>query len=208
MKRIIVGLLLLSITHCLAFGQKKYKRPKVETPTSFAATPRNPRNSRLGDAKWFEVFRDEKLQGLIRAALMNNYDLNEAVARVDAARANVGIVKSDQYPQFSASTDLRTERLSRSGAVNLPEPIQRDRTFGSVLLNLFTFELDILGRLRKATAAARADLLATEEARKVVMLTLVSDVATAYFTLRELDFELEISRQTLVSRQESLRIIR
>ena len=207
MKRIIAGLLLLSFTQGVALAQKKDKRPPVQIPPIYRADVNQPTQQSIGDAKWFEVFRDEKLQELIRAALVNNYDLNEAVARINAARANVGIVKSDQYPQFGASTDLSTERLSRSGSVNLPEPIQRDRTFGSVLLNLFTFELDLFGRLRKATAAARADLLATEEAHKVVMLTLVSDVATAYFTLRELDFELQISRQTLVSRQESLRLI-
>ena len=208
MKRLIVALLLLSFTHGLAFGQKKYQRPPVQEPTIYRGdSVPVPTPQSLGDARWFEVFKDEKLQDLIRAALQNNYDLNEAVARIDAARANVGIVRSDQYPQFSASTDLVTERISRSGQVNLPEPIQRDRTFGSVLLNLLTFELDIWGRLRKATAAARADLLATEEARNAVITTLVSDVATAYFTLRELDFELEISRQTLLSREESLRII-
>jgi multidrug efflux system outer membrane protein len=100
------------------------------------------------------------------------------------------------------------ERRSRSGSFELPEPIKRDRSFGSVLLNLLTFELDIWGRLRKATAAARADLISAEETRRAVLTTLVSDVATSYFNLRELDFELEIAKRTLSSRQESLRIIR
>ena len=145
---------------------------------------------------------------LINDALTHNYDLREAVARIDAARANVGIVRSEQFPTIGASADVINQRQSRSSNFDLPEPIKRDRSFGSVLLNLLTFELDIWGRLRKATAAARADLLATEEARRAVITTFVSDVATAYFSLRELDFELDISRRTLSSRLESLRIIK
>jgi outer membrane protein, multidrug efflux system len=206
MKRAIVALLIASLTYTFALGQKKYERPKVETPTVYRADTQ-PTPQSFGDEKWFNIFKDEKLQELIRDALASNYDLREAVARVDAARANVGIIKADQYPNFTASTDIQTQRLSRDGAFTVPEPIQRDRTFGSVLLNLLTWELDIWGRLRKATAAARADLLASEETRKAVLTTIVTDVATAYFTLREFDYELEISKHTLTSRRESLRII-
>lgn len=117
-------------------------------------------------------------------------------------------MRSDQFPTITASADVVNQRQSRSAAFDLPEPIKRDRSFGSVLLNLLSYEIDIWGRLRKATAAARADLLATEEARLAVITTIVSDVATAYFNLRELDYELDISQHTLTSRQESLRIIR
>jgi multidrug efflux system outer membrane protein len=145
---------------------------------------------------------------MIRAALLHNYDLREAAARVDQARANYGITRSDQFPTIGASADLITEGRSRSGAVDLPKPIDRKRTFGSVLLNLFTFELDIWGRVRKQTQAAKADYLATEEGRKVVIQVIVSDVATSYFNLRELDYELEIAKRTLTSRQESLRLIK
>ncbi len=215
MKRIIISLLIVGLLHPLAFAQqqqqqqkKKYEPPKVETPPVFRSDSPPPAQHSFGDDKWFQVFNDPKLVELIRAALQNNYDLREAVTRVQAAEANVGIVRSNQYPTFGASADLTTTRSSRSGAFDIPEPIKRDRTFGSVLLNLLTFEVDIWGRLRKATAAARADLLATEEARNAVIATVVTDVAAAYFVLRELDFELEISRQTLTSRQESLRIIR
>src|SRR6185503_13796720 len=90
----------------------------------------------------------------------------------------------------------------------LPEPLPKARSFGSILLNLLSFELDIWGRVRKQTQAARADLLATEEDRKAVMTTIVSGVAATYFNLREFDYELEIARRTLTSRQESLRIIK
>jgi multidrug efflux system outer membrane protein len=209
MKRLLVVLIISGLSCPLALGQKKYQRPQVETPTVYRAdesTQRDPHS--LADAKWFEVFKDEKLQGLIREALTYNYDVREAVAHIDEARAIVGIRRSDQLPTIDGSADITTERRSRDGAFTLPEPVKRDRTFGSILLNLLTFELDIWGRLRKATAAARADLMATEEIHKAVLTTLVSDVATSYFNLRELDFELEVARRTLVSRQESLRIIK
>lgn len=209
-KRLIAVLVLTSLAAACTVGPK-YRRTKVQTPAVYRgvadpATQPDPRS--LADAKWFEVFRDERLQELIREALVSNYDLREAVARVDLARANYGITRSDQFPTFVGSADVVTERVSRSGGVRLPEQIKRDRTFGSVLLNLLTFEVDIWGRLRRATEAARADLLAAEETRKAVVTTLVSDVATSYFNLRELDFELEVSKRTLASRQESLRIIK
>src|SRR4029079_3678003 len=107
-----------------------------------------------------------------RAALVGNYDLREAVARIEAAQANYGIVRSDQFPTIYGSADVTTERRSRDVSFTLPEPVRRDRTYGSVLLNLLTFEVDIWGRLRSATAAARADLLASEETRKAVLTTL------------------------------------
>jgi outer membrane protein, multidrug efflux system len=207
MKRFIAAILIACLGHTYAVSQK-YQRPQVQTPAIYRSDPATqPDPQTLANLKWFEVFKDDKLQDLIREALAHNYDLREAVARIDAARANYGITRSDQFPTIVASADVVNQRVSRSGQFDLPEPVKRDRSFGSVLLNLLTFELDIWGRLRKATAAAKADLLATEEARRAVITTLVSDVATAYFGLRELDFELEISHRTLVSRQESLRLI-
>ncbi|HEU4767126.1 MAG TPA: TolC family protein, partial [Pyrinomonadaceae bacterium] len=208
MKRFIVSLLLVSLTCTYAAGQS-YQRPSVQTPTAHRGdTAAQPDPQTLANLKWFEVFKDERLQDLIRDALAHNYDLREAVARVDGARANLGITRSDQFPTIGAGADVLNQRQSRSSAFDLPEPIKRDRSFGSVLLNLFTYELDLWGRLRKATSAARSDLLATQETRLAVITTLVSDVATAYFSLRELDYELDISRRTLTSREESLRLIR
>ena len=201
------ALLLMCWTQAYVVAQK-YQRPQVQTPGTFRGdTATQPDPQTLANLKWFEVFKDEKLQQLIHDALANNYDLREAVARIDAARANLGITRSEQFPSIVASSDVINQRNSRSSSFDLPAPAQRDRSFGSALLNLLTFEIDIWGRLRKQTAAARADLMATEEARKAVVTTLVSDVATAYFGLRELDFELDISRRTLISREESLRLI-
>jgi outer membrane protein, multidrug efflux system len=208
MNRIIVALLMICLFHNVVVCQK-YERPKVQTPATFRGDlSAQPDAQTLANLKWFELFKDQKLQDLIQAALAANYDLREATARVDAARANYGITRSEQFPTIYGSGDIVNQRISRSGQFDVPEPIKRDRSFGSVLLNLLTFELDIWGRLRKATAAAKADLLATEEARQAVVVTIVSDVATAYFNLREFDYELDIARRTLASREESLRLIR
>jgi multidrug efflux system outer membrane protein len=215
----MIILLIASLTQTIVVGQKKsddkkkkYEPPKVQTPVDYRGTGApagaQPNPQTLADVKWFEVFKDEKLQELIREALIYNYDLRESVARIDLARANLGLTRSEQFPTIAGSTDMTTQRLSRDGSVNLPEPIKRDRTFGSVLLNLLTFEIDIWGRLRKATQAARAELLASEEARKAVLTTLVSDVAASYFNLCELDYELAIARRTLGLRRESLAIIK
>lgn len=192
----------------------KYRRPVVEPPSahrgaaSAAASPVALDPASLADLKWFELFRDEKLQGLLREALERNYDLREAAVRVEAARASLGITRSDQYPNISAGGDVTTLRNAARGQIALPAGFDRNRTFGTVMLNLLSFELDVWGRLRRATEAARASLLASEEAQRAVMATLVADVATAYFNLLELDMELEIAQRTLATREESLRLIR
>src|SRR5713101_2256110 len=189
-----------------------YRRPAIQTPNAFrAAAPATPSDpASLGDLKWFEVFRDEKLQELEREALAQNYDLRDAAVRVEAARANLGITRSDQFPNLSAGADISTIRISRDGATPLPAAFvpSQNRTFGGATLSLLSFEVDLWGRLRRATEAARANLLGEEENRKAVMTTLVSEVASAYFSLRELDYQLEISRRTLATRQESLELIK
>lgn len=188
-----------------------YQRPAVPVPANFRSpTPLPGESSSLADLKWFDVFTDERLQELERTALEQNYDLRDAVARVEAARANLGITRSQQYPNFAAAADLSTVRSSRDGQLPLPAALvpSQNRTFGSATLELLSFELDIWGRLRRATEAARANLLSAEETRKAVITTLVSDVATQYFDLRELDSELDISRRTLATRQASLELIR
>jgi outer membrane protein, multidrug efflux system len=187
-----------------------YQRPVLPSPAVFRGTadpaaPPDPTS--LGDLQWFEVFQDEQLQALIRTALVANYDLRDAVARVNEARANLGITRSEQFPNIAASADITTVRASRNGLTPIPAGASRERTVGSVLLNLLSFEVDVWGRLRRATEAARAEVLAAEDTRQAVLTTLVSDVATAYFALLELDRELEIAQRTLALRQQSLRLI-
>lgn len=207
--RYAVILLTLFSTGC-AVGPN-YHRPAVQIPENFRAPqPLPPAQAEsLADLKWFEVFKDSKLQDLIRTALAQNYDLRTAVANVEAARANLGITRSNQYPNVTASGDVQLTRLSRDGSFPLPETFvpSQNRNWGQASLNLLSFEVDIWGRLRRATESARASLLSAEENRKAVITTLVADVATDYFTLRELDYELAISRRTLSTREESLRLI-
>ena len=187
-----------------------YRRPAVTTPDAFrgASAAITPDKQSIAELKWFEVFQDEQLQELIRTALTQNYDLRDAVARVDAARANLGITQADQYPNFGVGADVTSVEQSRQGEFTIPRGTSRQRTFGTVFLNLFTFEIDIWGRLRRATEASRAELLATDWNRKAVITTLISDVATAYFSLLELDMELAIAKNTFITRAESLRVIR
>jgi multidrug efflux system outer membrane protein len=187
-----------------------YHRPDVQMPQNFRAPDPlpPPQAESLADLKWWEVFKDEDLQQLVRTALQQNYDLRDAVARVAAARANLGITRSNQFPQVGVSGDIQFTRLSRDGATPLPASFlpSQNRNWGEASLNLLSFEIDLWGRLRRATEAARANLLSADENRKAVVTTLVSDVATAYFTVRELDYELEISTRTLDDRRTSLQL--
>jgi multidrug efflux system outer membrane protein len=189
-----------------------YVRPAVATPANFRAPQPMPPSqaSSLADLRWFEVFKDEELQRLVRTALEQNYDLRDAVARVDEARAGLGIARSNQLPQLGVGGDLEVARLSRDGQTPLPATFlpNQNRNWGQASLNLLSFELDIWGRLRRSTEAARANLLNAEENRKAVVITLVSEVASDYFNLLQLDYELEISQRTLETRQDSLRLVR
>jgi len=139
------------------------------------------------------------LRRLIDTALRQNYDVLIAANRILQAEAQLGITRADQYPTVVAGADIASQRTPSSRFPAF--------TFSSGGLSLSAaWELDFWGRFRNATAAARADLLTSEWARQAVASTLVSEVASSYFRLRELDLELEISRRTLASRQESLRL--
>src|SRR5262249_20051708 len=156
-----------------------YERPAISTPMSFRAPTPLPLSdsASLADLKWFNVFKDDNLQELIRTALVKNYDLRDAVLRVQEARASLGIVRSNQFPTFGASGAIEFNRISRDGATPLPATVlaQQNRNFGTAALDLLSFEVDIWGRLRRATEAARAQLLGAEEHRKAVVTTLVAD---------------------------------
>jgi outer membrane protein, multidrug efflux system len=207
-RQIVIAIGAALLTACTV--GPNYRRPALDPPATFRGTPAAvaPVPGSLADLKWFEVFKDEQLQGMIRTAFERNYDLRDAVARVEAARANLGITRADQFPTIDASAGVNSQRIAAGGAFPLPQGFDQTRTVGSVALNLLSFELDVWGRLRRATEAARADLLASEENRKAVVTTLVSDVAGSYFDLLALDMELAIAKRTLATRQESLNLIR
>jgi multidrug efflux system outer membrane protein len=154
----------------------------------------------LGDEKWWEVFQDPQLQSLIRTALKNNYDVRIAATRVLQAQAQVGIMRANQLPTLSAGGNITSQQSPQLGPIPAYELTQ-----GEVAASA-AWDLDFWGKYRRATEAARANLLANEWAQKEVMSTLVANLATAYFQLREYDLELEISRSTLSSRRDSLKL--
>jgi multidrug efflux system outer membrane protein len=160
----------------------------------------HPAAESLGDQKWWEVFEDQQLQDLIRTALQHNYDVRLAATRILEAQAQVGITRADRLPAISGGVEAVNQRSARSKFFPAFET-----SSNQVDLSL-AWELDFWGKYRRATESARASLLATQWAREAVISTLVSDVAAAYFQLRELDLELEISRRTLASRRDSLRL--
>ena len=181
-----------------------YSRPKLPVPPDFRGQPPDVPVSEqsIGDLAWWEVFQDDTLQKLLRTALDANYDLRIATARVLDARAQVTINRSFQFPDVTGNASAAYSRIFGDRS-----PLQSKSMFSPVGTLDLAWELDLWGRLRRATEAARGDLLATEDARRFVMSTLISDVATAYFQLRELDLEMEISKRTLISRQGSLRLV-
>lgn len=204
--KLLKTILVVGLASGNAFSQSA-KQNSVDIPQEFrGAVPSTDTNS-IGDLKWFDVFQDEQLQRLVRTAFAQNYDLRIAVARINAARANVGLARSNQFPQFEVGADLTTTRTSANSGAAVSQLSGRKQSFGEAFLNLLTFELDLFGRRRQETKAARAELRSTEEDRKTAQALVVSDVATNYFTLLELDAELEIARRTLVAREESLRLI-
>ena len=208
--RVSTAVIIVSLLASSVSGQKTSAPPQVTIPDTFRGEDSTILTNQpsIGDLKWFDIFKDEELQKLVRTAMVRNYDLHAAVARINAARANLGLARSDQFPQFDATADITSIRSSQNGQFGAFAQGGRGRSVGSVFLNLLTFELDVWGRLRQQTKAARAELRASEEDRKAVLTTVVGDVATGYFSLLELDSELDIAKRTLVTREESLQLIR
>lgn len=201
-ERWLLPIMLLALSGC-TLGPK-YKRPPIQVPDAYRglAAENTPQASgSIGDEKWWAVFQDTELQSLIREATLQNYDVRIAVARVLQAQAQLGITRADQLPTVTAGVSSSNDRLPATRITPAFETSPSE-----VNLSLF-WELDFWGKFRRATEAARANLLSTEWAQKAVLSTLVSDVASAYFQLLELDLEMQISRNTLASRKESLRLV-
>ena len=180
-----------------------YHRPSVDLPNAYrGATAVGMPAPSVGDLAWWELFEDPALQALIREALTANYDLQVAVERILQAQAQVTIARSQLWPTVNAAVLAPYNRLTGAEGnrpSNFPGEIFVPQGGATV-----SWELDLWGRLRRATESARADLLANEEARRGVVTTLIAEVAQAYFDLRSLDAILEISRQTLETRRQSL----
>ncbi len=205
MNKIVALLSVLIVCSGCAVGPN-YKRPAVSVPGTYRGlTPEEAaktQSASIGDQKWWDIFQDEQLRSLIRTALQQNYDVRIAASRVLAARAQLGIVRADQFPNVAAGAAIGDARTARSAFLPAFE-----RSTGQLNVSA-AWELDFWGRYRRATEAARANLFASEWARQEVLATLVANMSRAYFQLRALDRELEISKRTLTSRQESLRLTR
>ena len=192
--------LLILLAGC-KFGPN-YKRPKVDTPSVYRADAQAGQGNSIADEKWWTLFQDPELQQLIRTSLAENYDVRIAASRILQAQAALGITRADQLPTITATASAAGQRIPATvaGPASTTSASQAS-------LSLF-WELDFWGKFRRATEAARANLLATEWGQRAVITSLVSSVASAYYQLRELDLEMEISRQTLATRQESLRLVK
>jgi len=200
-RRSVCGLMLAVALAGCTVGPD-YRPPPVNIPSSYRGpTPETASQAgAFADLEWWKLFQDEQLQALIRTALEQNYDLRVAATRILQARAQVTIARSFQFPTADGTAAAPLDQFV--GGSNTPNA----KTFVPTAGFSVAWELDLWGRFRRATEAARAELLASEDFRRGVILTLISDVARAYFELRELDLELEISRNTLASRTEYVRL--
>ena len=177
-----------------------YQRPAVDTPTEWRVM--TPDAKELADTAWWQQFNDPVLNDLIGVALSDNKDLLIAVARIEEYAGRYGVVRADLFPQLGASTDYSRGRITEAGANPLSPAYKTTTDSFSATLNT-SWEIDLWGRVRRSTEAAKAQFIASEEGRRGVILSLVGNVASAYINLRALDRQLEISRNTAKSRGDS-----
>jgi outer membrane protein, multidrug efflux system len=192
MRPLIAIIAMIALAGCTV--GPNYRRPQVAVPPAYRNAGQPPEAASIGDEKWWAVFQDPELQKLIRTALQQNYDVRIAASRILQAQAQVGVVRSEQFPTVSGGAGYTGQQIPGFSFV------------AGILQGVFSWNIDFWGEYRRATEAARDTLLASEWNRKLVLSTVVADVASAYFTLRELDLELEISKRTLDSRRQSLQL--
>jgi len=202
MKRLHLLVCCLSslITSCFALGPD-YQRPTIVSPETYRSQIGTAEATSFADLPWWQVFRDDALSELIGETLNNNYDLQVAATRVEQARALVGVARAEFFPQLGYEGGIG--RAHQAGQFFIPVQSGQTENLFKGLFNL-AWELDVWGRIRRSNEVALAQLFASEEFRRGVVLSLVSDVAQAYFELQELDLELEIARGTTESFQKTL----
>jgi len=201
MKKFLLLAIAVLLSGC-AVGPN-YKRPTVSVPTDYrdsmaAQTAAAPS---LGNENWWQVYQDPVLADLIHTALQQNYDVRIAAARVLEAQAQLGITRANQFPSASVGADIFSQQNAKTSNQFPPYQVNAGQLNLSVIWNL-----DFWGKYRRQTEAARAQMLASEWGQRAVISSLVANVATAYFQLRALDSEIEISKRTLGSRQQSLQL--
>jgi multidrug efflux system outer membrane protein len=200
------SLIVLLLAGC-AIGPD-YERPSVTSPETWrsgTALPTSEKPEELANLAWWKQLEDPVLDALVAEALANNRDLKIAAARVDEAAGVLGTTRAQLFPQFGANLGASRAQASNAGITPIPVTVDRVNNQYSAALNV-GWEIDLFGRIRRASEASRADLLASEESRRGIALSLAATVANSYISLRDLDNELEIARQTLKTREESLRI--
>jgi multidrug efflux system outer membrane protein len=203
-----IALALVVLTGC-TLGPD-YQRPKVAMPDQFRGAPpaaAGAAAASIADSKWQELFPDETLVQLVNSALQGNFDLQITAERIQEARAQLGIARANQFPFVTAQAGLTGTQVSSVGSNTFVRP-------GTALKSTYTnvgatlsWEIDLFGRLRRLTEAARANYLASEEGRRAVTVSLVAGVMDTYFQLLEQDAELDISRKTRGSAQDSMRLV-
>ncbi len=196
-RRLFVAAMFLLLSGCTLTPD--YERPVLDVPEAFIQPDDG--GASIANLEWWNLFRDAQLQYLIRTALAENKDLRTALQRILEARALLTFTRADQYPFIDGSGSVSRDRPSK---ILFPGS---DTSNNYALSADLSFEVDLWGKLRRATEAAQSDLLATEAAYRNVTISLVANVASAYFLLRDLDSRLQISRDTVKSRSESLKII-
>jgi len=192
-------ILLLSLCGCKV--GPNYKRPPLDVPGQYRGAPNLDQQQLTGPAfaemKWPSVYQDPVLQGLIKEALTNNYDIRIAASRIMQAQASLGVTRANQFPTVGGTAGIQNEQAT---------PLFIGSPWIDTLGLQMNYIVDFWGQYRRATEQARANLLGTEYARSVIIITLISNVASDYFLLRELDDQLAISQQTVATQQESVRL--
>jgi multidrug efflux system outer membrane protein len=202
-KTALLGILAVLVLEAGCMMGPKYKRPAVNVPQDYRtpAPQQTAAASSLGNEQWWQVYQDPVLTQLIHTAIAQNYDVRIAAARVLEAQAQVGITRSYQLPSANVGADVFSEQNPKDTRLFPAYQVNGGELSLSVIWNL-----DFWGKWRRQTEAARAQLLATEWGQRAVISSLVANVATDYFQLRALDSELDISKRTLASRQQSLQL--
>ena len=172
-----------------------YKRPELELPATWGGPASD---ATAAPAKWWTIFRDDALTGLVEGALASNRDLVAAAARIDAARAGVVVSDADRYPVVSGGVTRSRTRSTQRGAVPLfpGVPVESNNTRATLSAS---YETDFWGKYARASEAARAELAASQAGRDAIHLALTTDVAKAYFSIVALDAQEQVARRTLAT---------
>ena len=205
MRKTVVVLSLLALSGCGVLPE--LRKPSLDLPQVWPTTP-SPQAGEIASAvtpDWWKAYGDYQLDALVEEALVHNADLRLAAARIEEARANLGLARADQAVQVQASANASRSRRSERGSMPLPDTVNPETSTYQAQLQA-SYELDLWGRYRAASEAARSEMLASEFGRDVVRISLTAEVARAYFSMSALDAQLELTAKTRANRQAAVEI--